>query len=53
VVNTLDRVRPHLLKALNLVHDLAEHGIGIRSLADPLPINTPDTVRTRDQDPRH
>jgi len=27
---------------LNLVHDLAERGVGIRSIADPLPINTAD-----------
>jgi DNA invertase Pin-like site-specific DNA recombinase len=27
---------------LNLVHDLAERGIGVRMLADPVPIDTAD-----------
>ena len=34
--------RRNLREVLNLVHDLAERGIGVRSLADPLPINTAD-----------
>jgi len=42
VVHTLDRIGRNLREVLNLVHDLAERGIGIRSLADPLPINTTD-----------
>jgi DNA invertase Pin-like site-specific DNA recombinase len=42
VVHTLDRIGRNLREVLNLVHDLAERGIGIRSLADPLPINTAD-----------
>jgi DNA invertase Pin-like site-specific DNA recombinase len=42
VVHTLDRVGRNLREVLNLVHDLAERGVGIRSLADPLPINTAD-----------
>src|SRR6266536_2834731 len=40
VVHTLDRLGRNLREVLNLVHDLAERGIGVRSLADPLPINT-------------
>jgi hypothetical protein len=40
VVHTLDRLGRNLREVLNLVHDLAEKGIGVRSLADPLPINT-------------
>jgi DNA invertase Pin-like site-specific DNA recombinase len=40
VVYTLDRLGRNLREVLNLVHDLAERGIGVRSLADPLPINT-------------
>jgi DNA invertase Pin-like site-specific DNA recombinase len=42
VVYTLDRLGRNLREVLNLVHDLAERGIGVRSLADPLPINTAD-----------
>jgi len=40
VVHTLDRIGRNLREVLNLVHDLAERGVGIRSLADPLPIST-------------
>ena len=40
VVHTLDRLGRNLREVLNLVHELAERGIGVRSLADPLPINT-------------
>ncbi|MGH3550302.1 MAG: recombinase family protein [Pseudonocardiaceae bacterium] len=42
VVHTLDRLGRNLREVLNLVHDLAGKGIGVRSLADPLPINTAD-----------
>jgi DNA invertase Pin-like site-specific DNA recombinase len=42
VVHTLDRLGRNLREVLNLVHELAERGIGVRSLADPLPINTSD-----------
>ncbi|WP_242893235.1 recombinase family protein [Actinomadura litoris] len=38
VVHTLDRIGRNLREVLNL----AEKGIGVRSLADPLPINTAD-----------
>jgi DNA invertase Pin-like site-specific DNA recombinase len=40
VVHTLDRLGRNLREVLTLVHDMAERGIGVRSLADPLPINT-------------
>jgi DNA invertase Pin-like site-specific DNA recombinase len=40
VVHTLDRLGRNLREVLNLVHDLAERGIGVRSLADPIPIDT-------------
>ncbi|HEV3379688.1 MAG TPA: recombinase family protein [Trebonia sp.] len=40
VVHTLDRIGRNLREVLNLVHDLAARGVGIRSLSDPLPINT-------------
>ncbi|MFC7331353.1 recombinase family protein [Marinactinospora rubrisoli] len=42
VVHTLDRLGRNLREVLNLVHDLNEKNIGVRSLADPLPINTAD-----------
>jgi DNA invertase Pin-like site-specific DNA recombinase len=42
VVHTLDRLGRNLREVLNLVHDLAGKGVGVRSLADPLPINTAD-----------
>ncbi|WP_433361425.1 recombinase family protein [Streptosporangium sp. CA-115845] len=42
VVHTLDRLGRNLREVLSLVHDLSERGIGVRSLADPLPINTTD-----------
>ncbi len=42
VVHTLDRLGRNLREVLSLVHDLAGRGIGIRSLADPLPIDTAD-----------
>ena len=42
VVHTLDRLGRNIRDVLNLVHDLAERGVGVRSLADPLPINTTD-----------
>ncbi|GAA1580688.1 recombinase family protein [Actinomadura kijaniata] len=40
VVQTLDRLGRNMREVLNLVHDLGEKGIGVRSLADPLPIDT-------------
>jgi DNA invertase Pin-like site-specific DNA recombinase len=36
-----------LREVLNLVHNLAGRGIGVRSLADPLPINTADEGMAR------
>jgi DNA invertase Pin-like site-specific DNA recombinase len=40
VVYTLDRLGRNLRDVLNLVHELKEREIGIRSLADPMPIDT-------------
>ena len=40
VVHTLDRLGRNLGEVLNLVHQLSGQVIGVRSLADPLPINT-------------
>ncbi|MEW1808430.1 recombinase family protein [Pseudarthrobacter sp. NPDC080039] len=40
VVHTLDRLGRTVRDTLNLVHDLKERGVGVRTLADPLPIDT-------------
>jgi DNA invertase Pin-like site-specific DNA recombinase len=40
VVHTLDRLGRTVRDTLNLVHDLKERGIGVRTLADPLSIDT-------------
>ncbi|MEV3960248.1 recombinase family protein [Nocardia sp. NPDC050193] len=42
VVHTLDRLGRNLREVLNLIHDLRERGIGVKSLADPVPIDTAD-----------
>jgi DNA invertase Pin-like site-specific DNA recombinase len=47
VVHTLDRLGRNLREVLNLVHDMSEKGIGVRSLADPLPINTAEEGMAR------
>ncbi|MEV5506802.1 recombinase family protein [Streptomyces orinoci] len=39
---TLDRLGRNLREVLNLVHDLNKKRIGVRSLADPLSVNTAD-----------
>jgi DNA invertase Pin-like site-specific DNA recombinase len=47
VAYTLDRLGRNLREVLNLVHDLNERGIGVRTLADPIPINTADEGMAR------
>jgi len=42
VVYTLDRLGRNLREVLNLIHDLNDKSINIRTLHDPLPINTSD-----------
>jgi DNA invertase Pin-like site-specific DNA recombinase len=42
VSHRLDRLGRNLREVLGLVHDLRERGIGVRTLADPLPIDTSD-----------
>lgn len=42
VVHTLDRLGRNLREVLNLIHDLGERGITIRTLADPIAIDTSD-----------
>lgn len=43
VCYTLDRLGRNLREVLNLIHDLGEKGIGVRTIADPLPIDSTDT----------
>lgn len=47
MVHTLYRIGRNLREVLNLVHELSERGVGVRSLADPLPINTADEGMAR------
>ena len=42
VVHTLDRFGRNLREVLGLLRDLAGRGSGVRSLADPLPVDTTD-----------
>lgn len=43
VVHTLDRLGRTVRDTLNLVHELKGRGVGIRTLSDPLRIDTSDT----------
>lgn len=47
VTYTLDRLGRNMREVLNLVHELSERGVGVRTLADPLPINTRDEGMAR------
>jgi DNA invertase Pin-like site-specific DNA recombinase len=49
VVHTLDRLGRTVRDTLNLVHELKERGVGVRTLADPLPINTSNPNSPRGQ----
>lgn len=40
VVHTLDRLGRTVRDTLNLIHDLAERGVGVRNLADPIKIDS-------------
>ena len=40
VVHTLDRLGRNLREVLNLVHELGEREIRVKSLADPMPVDT-------------
>ena len=42
VVHTLDRLGRNLREVLNLIHDLGERGVTIRTLADPIAVDTSD-----------
>ena len=42
VVHTLDRLGRTVRNTLNLIHDLAERGVGIRNLADPIKVDSSD-----------
>ena len=40
VVHTLDRLGRTVRDTLNLIHELAERGVGVRNLADPIKIDS-------------
>lgn len=42
VATNLDRIGRNLRECLNLVHELREQGVGIKTLRDPIPIDTSD-----------
>jgi DNA invertase Pin-like site-specific DNA recombinase len=42
VATNLDQLGRNLRECLNIVHDLREQGIGIKTLEDPIPIDTVD-----------
>lgn len=42
VVHTLDRLGRTVRDTLNLIHDLAERGVGVRNLADPIRVDSAD-----------
>ena len=42
VVHTLDRLGRTVRDTLNLIHELAERGVGVRNLADPIKVDSSD-----------
>ncbi len=40
VVHTLDRLGRTVRDTLNLIHDLAERGVGVKNLADPIKVDS-------------
>jgi len=40
VVHTLDRLGRTVRDTLNLIHDLAERGVGVRNIADPIKVDS-------------
>jgi DNA invertase Pin-like site-specific DNA recombinase len=40
VVHTLDRLGRTVRDTLNMIHDLAERGVGVRNLADPIKVDS-------------
>lgn len=42
VVHTLDRLGRTVRDTLNLIHDLAERGVGVRNIADPIKVDSGD-----------
>jgi len=42
VVHTLDRLGRAVRDTLNLIHDLAERGVGVKNLADPIKVDSSD-----------
>lgn len=42
VVHTLDRLGRTVRDTLNMLHDLREREVGVRTLADPMPVDSSD-----------
>ncbi|WP_396179736.1 recombinase family protein [Citricoccus sp.] len=42
VAHTLDRLGCTVRDTLNLIHDLAKHGVGVRNLTDPIRVDSSD-----------
>jgi DNA invertase Pin-like site-specific DNA recombinase len=49
VATNLDRLGRNLRECLNVVHELREQDIGIKTLSDPIPIDTADRRRSDDE----
>ncbi len=45
VVHTLDRLGRTVRDTLNLIHELAERGVGVRNLADPIKVDSAQCLR--------
>ena len=39
-MHTLDRLGRTVRNTLNMIHDLAERGVGVRNLADPIKVDS-------------
>ena len=46
VVHTLDRLGRTVRDTLNLIHELAERGVGVRNLADPIKVGLREPGRS-------
>nr|WP_223197285.1 recombinase family protein [Corynebacterium striatum] len=47
VVHTLDRLGRTVRDTLNLIHDLQERGVGVRTLTNPIKVNSSNRCRCK------